>query len=749
MIARTHLALAVFLCAVACGPRPSRPPGGGGSTEPPAITPTPAAARAFRVTRPEDLLPGPAASGAVGDFRLDNGRVAFVVTDVPISYGFADTGGNLVDAAAAGGRDSLSQIFLYLDDTFPRQALYATLEVTAAGGEEAVLTARGRDSADEDLAITTEYRLRAGDDALLLRTTVENRGADAVAAYEVGDAIQWGHAERFIPGLGLRSRGRRKAAWLGGIGDGVGYAYATGAGEQDGLHGSSWSDSILATCDLPPGEYRVAATAPGRASVFDDATAASTTGELVAVPARGAVRDLAVTRPAWLELAITSVERPGAAAAPSPAKLTFVAAGETPSPWLGPRYRASGAGNVVLTATGGGRVALPPGRYTAWVSRGIEYDLARVDLELAPGDTRVVAAELHRVVDTTGYLSADFHQHAVPSPDSAVALVDRLTANLAEGVEIAVATDHNEITDYGRAAAALHAGGRLAVVSGLEATTETVGHFNAYPLARAERAGRGGAPAVEGRTPAEIFSALRALAPDLVVQVNHPRAGRTGYFDALGFDVAAADQPAALALGFDAIEVLNGKRVEAFDRLLRDWFWLLDHGVVATATGNSDSHAIIGEEVGYPRTFVGVGHDDPARLDGAAILEGVKRRRDVIATNGPFVTVRAAGESAVGRTFARRRGQPLEVELVVQAAPWVDVDRIEIYANGVLAGEPLPVAPTADVVRFRATLRWTATTDTYYVIVVRGDASLAPVVPAGDTPVTPVAVVNPVWIDVN
>jgi hypothetical protein len=399
-----------------------------------------------------------------------------------------------------------------------------------------------------------------------------------------------------------------------------------------------------------------------------------------------------------------------------------------------------------VSASGTGEIALAPGRYIIDVSRGPEYDEVPTVVEVPTGGHIRIRITLHHVVDTTGYVSGDFHQHQLPSPDAAVSLVDRVVANLAEGVELAVATDHNQITDLAQAARSLGATAPLRTVVGLEATTENIGHFQAYPLVLHPHASRGGAPLVDGKTPGVIFRLLRALRPEIVLQVNHPRSGKSGYFDLAGFPKdASAAVPAGLDLSFDALELLNGKRVQDFDQVLADWFQLLARGLPVTGMGGSDSHAIVGQECGYPRVYLGVGTDDPAQVTDAQILDVVKKRKDVLVTNGPFFTLRAGGASAIGRHFTLAPGASLGVDLVVQAAPWVDVKRVQIYRNGRLVDTQPVVAPATSVVRHRATL--VLSEPGFYVVVVRGDASLAPVVPADLVPVTPIAVANPIWIE--
>ncbi|MEZ4460179.1 MAG: hypothetical protein R3E66_10695 [bacterium] len=59
-----------------------------------------------------------------------------------------------------------------------------------------------------------------------------------------------------------------------------------------------------------------------------------------------------------------------------------------------------------------------PGKYTVVVSRGPEYDLFEAPIDLRAGKIERVQAVLKRSVDTTGYLSGDFHIHAAGSIDS-------------------------------------------------------------------------------------------------------------------------------------------------------------------------------------------------------------------------------------------------------------------------------------------------------------------------------------------
>jgi len=99
----------------------------------------------------------------------------------------------------------------------------------------------------------------------------------------------------------------------------------------------------------------------------------------------------------------------------------------------------------------------------------------------------------------------------------------------------------------------------------------------------------------------------------VVIQINHPRAGRNGYFDLLGFDPAKGEGSApGYDARFDALEVWNGRNVDARGKVLADFFALLRTHHPVTATADTDTHGIVGQEAGYPRTWVRV-HDDGPR----------------------------------------------------------------------------------------------------------------------------------------
>ena len=204
-------------------------------------------------------------------------------------------------------------------------------------------------------------------------------------------------------------------------------------------------------------------------------------------------------------------------AGPVPCKLTVEGTGKTPTPDFGPGAVAGPAHSQVTTADGAVDLRLLARTYRVTASRGPRVHDR--DGRRGPHEGPVAGGELelHRVVETGGYLGCDFHQHTMLGTDASTSLADRVVSNVAEGVEIAVASEHNVVADLGPAIQALKLDRWLVSIPGDELTTDASthpwGHANVWPLAFDPAKPRGGAPAVRDRTALELFAALRREAP--------------------------------------------------------------------------------------------------------------------------------------------------------------------------------------------------------------------------------------------
>jgi hypothetical protein len=407
--------------------------------------------------------------------------------------------------------------------------------------------------------------------------------------------------------------------------------------------------------------------------------------------------------------------------------------------------------NRVMSLTGVGVVHVPAGTYDVTVSHGPEWDIFTARrLKMTPQGA-FVKARLQHVVDTTGWISADFHVHAARSPDSHVPMHDRIYEFVADDVQMIVSTDHNVISDYDPFIRELDAGRFITSAVGDELTTNGWGHFGAFPLPRElERAGQG-AVLVHGRDPNDFFKDVRGNAPDALIDVHHPRLdNQIGYFDVGRFDSHSdRAERGGFSWDFDAVEVMNGYQDpvrRSVDRVIDDWFALLNHGHVITATGNSDTHHLTFNIGGYPRNYVRVQDDRPQWVDPRAVARSVKTHHALF-TTAPFVRL-AVGSAEIG-DLAPAPGGNATAEIEVRAAPWVAVDRVTLYVNGREA-QRWSVRDTTDPVRFHEKVKVTSPTDGYVVVRVDGGRPLTPVVGDGKAfTAYPLALTNPVFLDVD
>jgi hypothetical protein len=506
--------------------------------------------------------------------------------------------------------------------------------------------------------------------------------------------------------------------------------------------------------------------------------------------------------------------------------------------------------NVTAESDGRGSVHLKPGRYVVRATRGLEYTTDAKIVRIAAGRTQRVTFEIQRVVDTSGFISMDFHVHSTRSFDSSAPLTDRVVSYAAKGVEVLVSTDHDHVTDYAPIIQDLHLDHKVASIvgneltgslpvppeatAGIDAFPEGIGHWNAWPLELNPGARRDGAPADELITPGTAIDRLRgmdslqflgvtpdtagvgqwlaaiqagqpgtpgaSLPPDEeIVMLTHPRAGLAGLvviglFNSLanpggdpatgGYDptklitefpnnllglpsfynaevIMSSEGTDTTGLSFDAIEVFNSPALAPYLAVREDWFSLLKQGIHKTATAVTDSHRVIIEHVGFPRSFVASSTDDPAVIDEDELTQNVKAMQ-VVGTTGPFVRVSVGGDD--GRQYGLGEvvvaTQPkVRLKLHVEAAPWIPVEEVRIYRNGELIKTiPMPIFKIlGSVVRLHKTVRLQNIDRDSFLTVEAGmriDANGTPqspflvqLVQQIEPGIVPLAFTNPIFVD--
>ncbi|MCA9600640.1 MAG: CehA/McbA family metallohydrolase, partial [Myxococcales bacterium] len=369
---------------------------------------------------------------------------------------------------------------------------------------------------------------------------------------------------------------------------------------------------------------------------------------------------------------------------PIPARMRFVGIGGTASPKLGPDFNLGGAGDSAIALDGEATIPVPPGKYRVVVAHGPEWSFTTTEVEVNPSFSPLVETRLERQVDPGRWVASDLHVHATASPDSQVTNEDRIAALLVEGIHFAVSTDHNFISEYGSAIEHLQRDDFM-TVSGVEITSGDpyIGHFNAFPFPmRDDMPGRG-APESYGIVPADLFAALHALDPDMVVQVNHPRLeGGIGYFDVTNFNAATGDADPIFSPAFDTMEVHNGfdlARPANVEAVFTDFLAILARGQRVAATGSSDSHVLRYQLNGFPRTYAYV--DEAEANDPRAVVRAIKRGASFV-TSGPFLeaTVEGAGPGALATAVSGHA----KLDVRVRTPDWIAVDKLEVFVNGAL-----------------------------------------------------------------
>jgi hypothetical protein len=744
-----------------------------------------------RVESRKDVpLGGPRVEARPGDWLLQGpGGVAVV----------SAAKGTIVDFGADGGDDALvaldPTVFIGLDE------MTSVVEsVGPAGrGERAILVKR-RILSDPALRLWTYVTF--ADHALRVESVATAQEEPALAV-TLGEVVAWGNVPTWVEGSGFATdKGSLAGDFIAREGLGVSYALAPEQGHlvarfkhpEPGFH--EWARTGERVESIPAhgtSKRRVMTMTQARGALGEAVRAlpryAHEAPETWAVPtgaptgAYAEVRSCAGSPFARFDLTAPELHVPRGNCA-----LRVAAAGHAPGAWVSASASQSaplpqagwlhwqvrdgdgavlparilvrgiagtsdpdwgdepsdGAALNVMHADRDGQRLLPPGRYHVTVTRGFEYTLREQDVTVTPGGTASVEARLERVVDTRGWIAADLHVHAVPSPDAPTPLADRVRTLAAAGVEVAVATDHNAITDYSSAIRETGLGPWLASVVGDEVTTRGVplGHYNVFPLVP------GSAPVEFDRvSPTAVVAAARAAPPSdrpKVVQLNHPRIGSIGYFELLHFDprdVAGWKAGSPLVeTGFDAIEVFNGDhyaQIPEVERVMHDWYALLDAGVRTTATGNSDSHKATYHECGVPRNLVLVGDDDPAHFDEARFVDAV-RGGHVVVSSGPVVRFEVAGKGPGDTADAGID----EVHVTVDAPPWVDVSRVELVKRGeTVMSWAGPFAH--GVRRLDAHVKIPLTKGDWLIAVARGDQAMTFLARPG---AKPFAFTNPVWI---
>jgi len=360
-----------------------------------------------------------------------------------------------------------------------------------------------------------------------------------------------------------------------------------------------------------------------------------------------------------------------------PAKVTVTDKGGAPvDHYYGAQLMTAVRPGIAYTGTGDVTFELPPGDYVLWASHGPEWGVHRREIRVGEVPVGPIALTIAREVDTTGFVAADTHVHTLThSGHGDASMEERMVTLAAEGVELAIATDHNHNTDYRPTQNRMHLHGHFKAVTGNEVTTR-VGHFNAFPLDPKDKV-----PDYRLEDWIKLVDGMRARGAKVVI-LNHPRWPRipTGPFGVNHLNRVSGELPGSSGLPFDAMELVNSTQLLNDPKyLFVDWFALLNHGHDITAVGSSDSHTV-GDPVGQGRTYVRSSTDEPGRIKVDEACAAF-RRGDTTVSLGIFADVTVNDRYHMGHLVpgTKRRAR---VVLRVAAASWVRPSTALLFLNG-------------------------------------------------------------------
>ncbi|MEO6025749.1 MAG: hypothetical protein ABIR79_02640 [Candidatus Binatia bacterium] len=402
-------------------------------------------------------------------------------------------------------------------------------------------------------------------------------------------------------------------------------------------------------------------------------------------------------------------------------------------------------------ATGAVDFDVEPGTYRVYVSRGAEYSLFQQAVTVTGGATNNIAAQIARVIDTTGFISSDHHVHGIASADSRVNQSDRVRQFAGEGVDNIIMTDHHHHTDLNPRIAAMGFSAFVTSTIGEEITTWDTGHYNAYPMTiDPTRPSNGstdwGGPAPAGEdfpslghyilNPAQIENlaktSLTATA-DTIVQINHidshfvPMKIDTSLVPPQSFITPAnltryRMDPASgnLFHHFEALELWNGHNRTHQSQFLNErigvWFNLLNQGLLTTMITDTDTHSFANLETAGGRTWAASSTDAPASISPAEMAQSIRAGK-AVGGQGLYVQTRLVDASnpsnvadltLAGSTLLAVSNPVagLTLEIDVQAPLWAEFDTVRVYANATTI--PSPTSPAPELFSATPTMTLTA-----------------------------------------
>ena len=194
--------------------------------------------RAGRVTASTQLLSGVKVEGKVGDYKIYNDKVAFIIQDARVSDGWNPYGGEVIDAAQIGKSSLLGEMLMAVYVSIMKPTSVGVIN-DGSDGKAAIIRAMGSPDIVPYLAsvmgetfggkpaihMVIDYILEPGSNALQIKHRLLNATNMAqtlplmILALTGGDGAEW-----YAQGQGFSPKDMTKLDFVGMIGPTVGYA---------------------------------------------------------------------------------------------------------------------------------------------------------------------------------------------------------------------------------------------------------------------------------------------------------------------------------------------------------------------------------------------------------------------------------------------------------------------------------------------------------------------------------------------
>ena len=456
---------------------------------------------------------------------------------------------------------------------------------------------------------------------------------------------------------------------------------------------------------------------------------------------------------------------------PIPVKATIYSA-EGEHPDFGPSSTRTFVENCVYSVHGRFRCPLDPGKYEIHFSRGPEYNSVIKEIDVLPAKMATINVRLDRVVDTTGWISADLHSHSSPSGDNTSDQFGRVENLMCEHVEFAPCTEHNRISSYTPHLEKMKLTHLMATCTGIEVTGSPlpVNHQNSFPLHHHPHTQNGGGPRTSSNPVVQIERlAMWDNGSDKVVQMNHPNLHQVfGDADTNGIPDKGFRE---MLKWTDVIEVhpletifqdvpnnppdTRRARVPLFQ-----WLQLLNQGYRIPAVINTDAH-YNHHGSGWRRNWFACGTDDPAKISTDEMIRQVEAGHIVMST-GPFLSVKGvskkSSKSAIPGDDLSAPDGKVTLQINVQCPDWLDVNRVQVFVNGRPSKEhnytrrtsPEMFGKLSDIRKFNETLEVALDKDAHLIVATIGEGmTLGKAMGPRNGARAPIAVSNPIFVDVD